>query len=71
MDSTRTEVDYLESLANYLILQLVEKGCNPNLDPNQEFTLETIHNAIATIDNYLNTSKIDKSSPLAVKSTDI
>ena len=68
IDSIRTEVDYLESLTNYLILQLMEKGVTPNLSVGSDFPTQIVLNSINTIDNYLNASKIDKNCPFSAKS---
>lgn len=50
----RSEIDYLQSLANYLMIQIVSKGKIPELDPKIRFDNQTLQSAIDTINNYIN-----------------
>ena len=59
----RNEIDYLQSLANYLMLQLAEKGEIANVDPNHSFDIETLSRARDTIQEYLEKTVEDEKAP--------
>ena len=49
----RSEISYLESLSNYLMIQLAERGEKAIVDPNHRFDIETLSRARDTISKYL------------------
>jgi len=61
--SIKTDLDYLESLCNYLVLQIVGYDIEPNLDVNAEPNLEIINKAINTIDKYCSSHTTDRDLP--------
>lgn len=69
LQEIRNDIDYLQSLANYLMLQLAYKGEKAIMDPNYQFDTETLSRARDTIQNYLDKTVEDENAPQK-KSTD-
>lgn len=63
-ESTKTDVDYFEGLANYLTLQLVQAGGEP-LPANKSLSLEVYKQALETINKELN--KTPEKPPIPIK----
>ena len=61
-NTTRTNVDFLEDLANYLTIQLVQHGGTP-LKPGESVSVEDLKKALETIEKNLST-KDEDSLPL-------
>ena len=62
--SIRTNVDFLEDLANYLTLQLVQHGGSP-LPTDESVSLDDLKKALKTIEKSLRENKNE--SPLPIK----
>lgn len=63
IEKLRNKMGYLESLANYLMLQLAAKDVKPIIDPNQTFDTDTLSLARDTIINYLESTVEDENGP--------
>ena len=64
-DSLRKNIDFMEDLANYLTIQLVQHGGKP-LPPDQSLSTEELKKALETIDDALSPAKNDRPFSLKV-----
>lgn len=69
LQEIRNDIDYLQSLANYLMLQLAYKDEKAIMDPYYQPDTETLSRARDTIQNYLDKTVEDENAPQK-KSTD-
>lgn len=61
----KNEIDYLEGLANYLSLQIVEQGGDPEFDVEKDIPIEKLKKAIENINNIVKENDPEVEQPPA------